>query len=253
MRSQQAAEVERFAYFQQQVLSNSEFWRRFGRRPEFAGKAVLDLGCGHGAMSLEAARDGGHVLGIDLNEELVAFADRNLHRSAPDLADRVRFEVVNLDDLDQDGHFDIVISKDTFEHVEDMRTMTATLYRVLKPGGELWAGFSPLYWSPWGDHGRTGLRIPWSHALLPRSLVLRAATRHVNHPVRSLNDIGMNGMTPRQFREYVRLAGFEIASLQYNRGDKRLMATLSRVRRIAWLERWATVGIYAILRRPAES
>ena len=134
-----------------------------------------------------------------------------------------------------------------------MGSMLRALFECLRPGGELWAGFSPLFWSPGGDHGRAGLRLPWAHALLLRTRVLAAAERHCLRPVTSLDDIGMNDMTPANFRSHVRDAGFVPVSIIYNAGSKRLLSVLSVARRVPVLERFATVGIYAVLRRPARA
>jgi SAM-dependent methyltransferase len=178
-------------------------------------------------------------------------SSRGRRSDYPALVGRVRFENVDLAALNIAEDFDLIVSKDTFEHIADLPGMMATIYRSLKPNGELWAGFSPLFFSPWGDHARTGLRLPWAHAVLPRSVVLKAASRHNGRVVSTLDSIGLNGVTPRGFRRMARDAGFDIVSVSYNRGDKRLLPVLSRARRVPALERWATVSIYAVLRRPA--
>jgi hypothetical protein len=80
--------------------------------------------------------------------------------------------------------------------------------------------------------------------------VLRAASRHEGTPVLSLEDIGLNGMTPAEFRRYAAEAGLQLTSVVYNPGDRRLLSLLKRMRTLPGLERWATVGIYAVLTRP---
>ncbi len=158
-----ATAADEAAYFANQRASNDEFWRRFGKRPEFAGKLVVDVGCGHGALTQEVAQAGGQVLGIDVDEKLIEFA--TCHVTDPG----AEFRAADLVDLGICERFDIALSKDTFEHVGNLRSMLAALYRALKPGGELWAGFSPLYYSPFGDHRRTGLKVPWAHAVRPHA------------------------------------------------------------------------------------
>jgi SAM-dependent methyltransferase len=248
----QSSEIEHRAYFQDQLRSNLEFWRRFGRRPDFQGKVVLDLGCGHGALSIDAARDGADVLGVDLDVERVEFANRNVATRYPELRDRIEFRVIDLvtaPDLTLAEHFDIVLSKDTFEHLADVEAMLSTIYRLLQPSGELWAGFSPLYWSPRGDHGRTGLRLPWAHAFMPPALVFMAASRYNNKPVERLYDVGLNGVTSAEFLRYAEGTGFHPESVLFNRGNRRFMGLFSKVRKIPSLERYFTIGIYTVLRR----
>lgn len=239
------------AYFDDQAArSNSEFWDRFGRRPQFARRRGLDVGCGHGAMSVEMAREGATVLGIDPAEELVDFARDNAARRFPELVEHLTFTTQAASEVEGDGEFDLAVSKDTFEHVEDVPAMLRDLHRLLRPGGEVWVGFSPLYFSPRGDHERTGVRLPWAHAVLPESTVLRIASRREGAPVTSLTELGLNGLTPAAFRAAVAASGLEVESLAYNRGAKLLLRALEGLRRVRPLEKFATVSIYAILRRP---
>ena len=243
-------ETEEYArtYFQEQDASNKEFWRRFGAPVDWAGKRVLEVGCGHGAMSVEFAQQGAEVVGVDLDEGRIAFANRNLAERFPHLLDRVTFQAVEATSLPVDQPFDVIVSKDTFEHVADIAALLKALgWRLSRPHGVIYAGFSPLYYSPFGDHGRTGLKVPWAHAVLPRRIVLAAAARHNGHPVGSLLDIGLNGNTPEQFRAAFNDSGLRLIDIAYNRGDKRLLPLLEKIRkRVRRLDRFTTVSIYAV-------
>ena len=42
--------------------------------PELHGQRVLDLGCGVGDLAVDLSTRGAHVLGVDINEELIDFA-----------------------------------------------------------------------------------------------------------------------------------------------------------------------------------
>ncbi len=46
------------------------------------GERVLDIGCGAGQTSLEAARAGGHVLGVDVSEQMLDRARQRAEGSA---------------------------------------------------------------------------------------------------------------------------------------------------------------------------
>jgi SAM-dependent methyltransferase len=250
------AETEEYArnYFAEQHASNAEYWRRFGLQPDWRGKRVLEVGCGHGALSVQMAQAGATVLGVDLDKGRIDFANRNLSEHFPDLLNKVTFRAVDALTLPTDEPFDIIVSKDTFEHVADLKLLMKGLGRLLAPGGKLYAGFSPLYYSPFGDHRRAGLKLPWLHAILPMRLVYASAARRYPHSVHSLIDIGLNGYTPRQFREAFEDSGLELLDIAYNRGDKRLLPVLERVRRrFPRFEKFTTVSIYATFGVPVSS
>jgi hypothetical protein len=113
----------------------------------------------------------------------------------------------------------------------------------------MWAGFSPLYYSPRGDHRRTGLPL-WMHAFLPKRYVLKRASRFTGRPVNRLYDIGLNGKTALEFMRAFAAAGFQPVSVVYNAGDKRTMRVFSLLRQIPGLSRYFTIGIYGVFRKP---
>lgn len=233
-------------YFTDQLSSNREYWRRFGIEPDVRGAKVLDFGCGHGALSVTLAQAGAaQVLGIDLAQELIEFAKLNVRDHYPEVSDRVNFAATDAFDLKET--FDVIVSKDTFEHVSDPQALLAQLHRLLVPGGRFYLGFSPLYYSPFGDHGRTGLRVPWAHAVLPKAVVLRSAARFAKKPVESLDDIGLNGWKPKQFERAIESSPFRVRSMRFNSGDKKLLPILTKARRFPVLEPFATISIYAVL------
>lgn len=68
------------------------------------GTGVLEIGCGHGAASLRAARSGAHVVATDLNP----FALRHVRTSAKSIG--VRVDVVRTDLADGLGRFDRILA-----------------------------------------------------------------------------------------------------------------------------------------------
>lgn len=234
------------AYFDQQLRESlPQFWSRMGGRPDLSGQRVLDFGCGHGAMTVSLAQAGAEVTAVDIDPDWIAYARQRISADYPDLCGHARFECVDIATMD--GQFDAVVSKDTFEHVEDIDTVLADLHRLLRPDGLLYVGFSPLYYSPNGPHGRLGFRLPWVHAVLPMRVVLARASRHQQRPVRSLADVGLNGWTPAQFRAAFDRSPFTVEKMIYNPGGWALRL-LGWLRHLPGLERFVTVGMYGILR-----
>lgn len=82
---------------------------------DLCGKRVLDAGCGTGALALEAARRGAHVVAIDLSSTLVGLAGE---RSGGDFgAGHVEFRVGDMFDPGL-GAFDYIVAMDSLIHYE---------------------------------------------------------------------------------------------------------------------------------------
>jgi SAM-dependent methyltransferase len=95
---------------------------------------ILDAGCGQGVFSMELAKahPEARVLGIDMDPVLVERANAIARKAG--LAN-CRFEVGDVTKLDYDARFDLVVSVDNLEHVEDDVTAMRVLVRALRPGG----------------------------------------------------------------------------------------------------------------------
>lgn len=76
---------------------------------DLTGARVLDAGCGTGAMTLELARRGAQVVGVDIAPNLIEIASRRID---PDLAGRVRFIAGDMTD-EALGRFDHVLAMDS--------------------------------------------------------------------------------------------------------------------------------------------
>jgi SAM-dependent methyltransferase len=238
-------------YFDEMKGHHPAWWARFGERPDFCGKRIMDLGSGVGAMAVEMGQAGAaEVIGVELHQERVDFANRHVAERFPELGGRVRFCAAELAALNMQNELDMVVSKDTFEHVQNVPEMLAFLRSALKPGGEIWAGFSPLWRSPNGDHGLAGGRLPWEHLMLPRPRVLERMSAKTGRPILSLVDVDLNAMSPQEFRSAVTGSGLEFRSINYNARDKSALRAMSVARRLPGLEALFTAGIYAVIVRP---
>ena len=107
---------------------------RLGGR--MAGGTALEIGCGQGAgLELILGRFGAdRVVGIDLDETMIALARRRL-----DGRDHVDIRVgdaaaIDLPDASVDAVFDFAI----VHHVPDWRAAIGEIRRVLRPGGRFY-------------------------------------------------------------------------------------------------------------------
>jgi demethylmenaquinone methyltransferase/2-methoxy-6-polyprenyl-1,4-benzoquinol methylase len=112
-----------------------------------AGSRGLDAGCGVGTHTLwlaEAVSPDGHVTGIDISRECLAYAEETASKS--ELAEAVSFQYGDMNDLPfEDDTFDWAWNVDTLWPVggKDPRPLVNELIRVVKPGGTI----AILFWS----------------------------------------------------------------------------------------------------------
>lgn len=97
---------------------------------------ILDAGCGAGVFSMELAKQHpeAQVTGVELEQVLVDRSNAVARRAG---LDNVEFVQGDVTKLDYDSEFDLVVSVDNFEHVEDDISAMRTLLRALRPGGRL--------------------------------------------------------------------------------------------------------------------
>ena len=99
-------------------------------------KVVLDIGFGMGgpAISLVKNHHVGKVIGIDVEQQLLANARTNAENAG--VSERIDFKIVEPGELQfEDETFDIVFSKDSLVHIKEKSELFHDIYRVLKPDG----------------------------------------------------------------------------------------------------------------------
>ena len=106
-----------------------------GARVALAGSRLLDVGCGGGLLAEALARAGASVTGIDLAPGMIEVA--RLHAAESALA--IDYRVAAAEDVARatPQGFDVVTCMEMLEHVPEPAAMTATLARLLRPGGAL--------------------------------------------------------------------------------------------------------------------
>ncbi|HEY8453060.1 MAG: class I SAM-dependent methyltransferase [Micromonosporaceae bacterium] len=100
------------------------------------GAAVLDVGTGPAVLLVELARlrPDLRLTGVDPSADMVAAAERNLRRCAPD-ASAVVGDATHLPF--PDGAFDLIVTSFSLHHWDDVPAAGAELARVLRPGGRV--------------------------------------------------------------------------------------------------------------------
>lgn len=100
--------------------------------PDFAGKRVLDLGCGYGWHCLYAAEHGAiAVTGIDISERMLAVA------RAKNPYEVIHYQCIPMEDIAfPKDSFDIVLSSLAFHYLESFTAIAAKISAMLPSGGD---------------------------------------------------------------------------------------------------------------------
>jgi len=95
---------------------------------QIKGKKILDVGCGNGNYTAMFAHDDNKVVGVDINDFRQKKFIKNFRF--------VKYKGKKLPFKNQE--FDIVVSFDVVEHVENDVFFIGEIYRVLRKGGDIY-------------------------------------------------------------------------------------------------------------------
>lgn len=240
-------------YFKKGIKSNIKFFHRFKEPIDFNNHVVLDIGCGWGSLCHDIANRGAKkVIGVDPELSRVNFAQEYLKREAPELNGRVIFYHGTISDHLEElcSSIDVIVSKDSFEHIINLENEVERAFEVLKPGGLLFAGFGPLYNSPYGDHKATNAKLPWFHLILPERFLLKRLNKKRNINLKSITDLGLNKLKLSEYKKIFNSSKFNILSFETNRSVHPVSYFFRILACIPFCEEYFTQSIYVILQKP---
>ncbi|MEM0908900.1 MAG: methyltransferase domain-containing protein [Pseudomonadota bacterium] len=93
---------------------------------------LLDVGCGTGLVGLAFQDDAGEMIGLDLSEDMLAFADERGTYADLYVGDAVSF----MDEWDE-APFDLIVAADVLPYLGDLTPFMAAAAHALRPGGLL--------------------------------------------------------------------------------------------------------------------
>jgi magnesium-protoporphyrin O-methyltransferase len=106
---------------------------------DMAGLRLLDAGCGTGALAVEAARRGAHVVAIDVSPTLVGLARERHVDCGPG---SIEFRVGDMLDPTL-GRFDHVVAMDSLIHYRDTDIVRAVAALCANASGSVLFTFAP--------------------------------------------------------------------------------------------------------------
>lgn len=128
--------LEYFLGIEDYRYRNAPFILKIAQPEQFAGRRVLEIGCGLGTDGAQFAKAGADYVGVDLTQAAVELARRNL--SARGL--QAEFLTVDAEQLPfRAGSFDHVYSFGVIHHTPNPTVVMDEIHRVLRPGGTVTA------------------------------------------------------------------------------------------------------------------
>jgi len=175
------------------------------------GMQVMEIGCDVGGVLTAFLEKGVNVLGVDLKEGAIEKA-REIHEHEVQLG-KATFVAQNVYEhtfLEKwHDSFDLIVLKDTIEHIPEQEKFVPYLIQFLKPGGKIFFGFPP-WCMPFGGHQqickkRITSKLPYYH-LLPRTLY-QSFLKAMGEPqevIKALLEIYDTGISIHRFERIVR-------------------------------------------------
>ncbi len=145
----------------------------YGPECELLGRHVLDLGTGLGGKLAYYQELGpASITTVDIRPDFSAAARAFV--TARGVAAGARFVVADAARLPFDDEvFDVVISNETFEHIQQPLPALQEVARVTRSGGWVFISFPP-YYAPWGAHLNNWIALPWVQVFFSERTLINA-------------------------------------------------------------------------------
>ena len=189
------------------------------------GLRVLNIGCGnaftyHHLFKFKPKS----IYGIDVLNYSNAWNDVNEYVHKHNIKTEVKFEMLDIIDLDPSLKFDLIVSEAVFEHCKDFKNVAKILYNALNDDGVLYSSYGgPLWYTYGGDHfsGRDKKENGYNHLLLDKDDYQEYFNKNVGSLEYELNE-GGGGAILVENDLFSRLSGNEYMQIFKEEGFKSL-------------------------------
>lgn len=209
--------------YQQQVENSRSYVLPFIEQTKKidSNTTVLEVGCGEGGVLVPFLEKGAKCVGVELNAYRIDIANDYLKEDVA--AGRAEFLVQNVYEEDFlkrfEGYFDVIVLKDTIEHIPEQEKFIPYIKKMLKPDGQIFFGFPPWY-MPFGGHQQLAEHklgmMPYYH-ILPKS-IYKGALKLIGESkekIEELEEIYDTRISIERFERIVKRSGLKIKNKQH--------------------------------------
>ncbi|CTQ54738.1 3-demethylubiquinone-9 3-methyltransferase [Roseibium album] len=115
------------------------------------GPQVLDVGCSQGVTSILLGQRGYECIGIDIQEEAISFARRDLEQQENEVRRRVKFETIEFCKYSPKKKFNAIVMGEVLEHLTEPRKFIEHAIHLLEKDGRI-VITTPFGFMPHDDH-----------------------------------------------------------------------------------------------------
>ncbi|MFZ1704971.1 MAG: class I SAM-dependent methyltransferase [Saprospiraceae bacterium] len=218
----QERHVNREKYFEEQSFTTDKYVIPYVRKvmPVNSTTNVLEIGCGEGGNLLPFLDLGCRVVGIDILENKIQngleYYKNHSNISNLSLIAQDIYTVRN----DENFAFDLIIMRDTIEHIPNQDRFLIHVKQFLKPGGKIFFAFPP-WRMPFGGHQQIChhkwlSKLPYFH-ILPNFLYrpILSLFGESNRTIEDLLDIKETRLSIAKFHFLLKKRDFRIEKETY--------------------------------------
>lgn len=213
----QERHTNRDRYFQEQIYTTEKYVIPYVNEvlPINADSVVCEVGCGEGGNLKPFVDLGCTTVGIDLSERKIEIG-KELFADHPNSAKvtLIAEDIYNINPKEFPS-FDLIILRDTIEHIHGQEKFMGFLKNFLKPNGKVFFAYPP-WRMPFGGHQQICKSkflsfLPYYH-LLPNFIYIGMLKLfgESKDTIENLKEVKETGISIRRFRSILKKQGYKI-------------------------------------------
>lgn len=252
-------------YFKQQYNTTVEFIIPYiTKHKSLQNAKFLEVGSGYGGICKAFADNGCRVTGIELGQ-MSSDISKNFLK---DEIAQGKITIINKNvydinpDKDLQEKFDVILLKDTIEHIHNQEKFVAHIFHFLKPDGVIFFAFPP-WLMPFGGHQQSLdskflHKLPYFHILpMPVYKGILKLFGESDGRIADVCEVKETQISINRFERITKKAGFSIVNKTFyliNPSYKHKFGATPKeqfgwLAVIPWLRDWFTTTCYYLLKR----